>query len=335
MPTTTTRAALAATAALVLLAAGCAGAGSAGERGPSDGGDVAWTTSTDPVAAGGLVWAADDVVHLSDGSTVDVGQPMTTYVVAGDGVYFTPAVEGGGTEHGPMTTASLHFADRDGTTTDTGLTVYAESLGGSGDGRYLGLVDAASGEADSFSGMPQAIAVVVDLTTGERVVESTEVMGDPGKDDLAHDYPETYLRVRFPDADTAYVEGLGEMLHSLPDGSGREVEPFGSPVHDPDDDTNQSDSWMIDRRGDLDVLLSVDGERVRPRTGTERWHLGWWFDDRTVVGVAAPTRGSPTLVTCRVPGGACTPVEGTTGRVLQFPVGSASSDGVDLTGGRS
>ena len=80
-------------------------------------------------------------------------------------------------------------------------------------------------------------------------------MGDPDEDDLAHDYPETYLRVRFPDADSAYVEGLGEdRLYALPDGDGEVVDPIDSPLHDPLDRTNQDGTWTIDDRGDDDVL---------------------------------------------------------------------------------
>lgn len=327
---TRTRSAAIAAVALVLAAAGCSDGG-ADARGTSRGADDAsWTTSTDPLDTRGLVWAADDVVHLADGTTVDVGEAVQTYVVAGDGVYFTQASDDA--DHGPMTTGPLRFADRGGGVVDTGLTVYVESLGSSPDGRYLGLVDATSGPRDDVSDYPQATAVVLDLVTGERVVDSTEGMGDPGEDDLAHDYPETYLRVRFPDADSVFVEGLGGTLYSLPDGEGAPLDPIDSPVHDPSSDTNRPGTWTIDRRGALAVLRSAEGQRVRPRTGTAASYLGWWLDDRTVVGVAQEPGDPATLVTCVVPSGACTPVEGTTGRVLRFPVDRAASVGVDLTG---
>lgn len=329
-------AACVALAAAVLLLAGCSDPSSAGDpagRGSSDPGAAAWT-STDPVDASGLVWASEGVVHLSDGTTVDVGGPITTYVVAGDGVWFTPAEsEEAGTRHSTMTTGPLHVVGRDGEVTDTGVTVYVESLGSSPDGRYLGFVDATSGEEDDFTGTPQATAVVVDLSTGDRVVETTDGMGDPDEDDLDHDYPEVSLSVRFPDAGSAYVQGLdGDRLYTLPAGDAEVVEPIDSPLHDPLDRTNQDGTWTIDDRGGVDVLRSADGQRVRPRTGTASWQLGWWQDAGTVVGAASDGEAA-TLVTCVVPSGDCTPLEGTTGRLLRFPAGVAPSPAVDLRGG--
>jgi hypothetical protein len=335
MPGTGTVARLA-LAAAVLLTAGCSDPSTG--TGPADAGttasDIAAWTSTDPVDTSGLIWAADGVVHLSDGTTIEVGGPLSSYVVAGDGVWFTPAdSEEAGTEHSTVTTGPLHFADRDGEVTDTGLTVYVESIGASPDGRYLGLVDATSGQEDDFSGTPQATAVVVDLSSGERVVDTTDGMGDPAEDDLAHDYPEVHLSVRFPDTGSAYVEGLGEnRLYALPGGESEVVDPVDSPVHDPLDRTNHDGTWTIDDRGDEDVLRSADGERVRPRTGTSQWELGWWQDARTVV-AAASDGGPSTLVTCVVPSGDCTPVEGTAGLLLRFPEGVAPSPAVDLGGG--
>ncbi len=147
-------------AALLLMATACSSTDEGGNpKGGTDGSDeAAWTTSTDPVEAGGLIWASGSVVHLSDGTTIDVGGPLTTYVVAGDGVYFTPADSEDDADHGNMTTGPLHFADRDGEVTDTGVTVYVESIGSSPDGRYLGMIDATSGPRDDFSDYPLATA---------------------------------------------------------------------------------------------------------------------------------------------------------------------------------
>ncbi|SEB77405.1 hypothetical protein SAMN04489844_1031 [Nocardioides exalbidus] len=326
-----TRTTLAASAVLLLLATACASGGGDREApAPSD--DPSWTTSTDPVATDGLVWAEGSVVHLPDGSTVDTGGAMTTYVVAGDGVYFTPA-DGDDVDHANMTTGPLSFADRDGAIVETGLTVYVESLGSSPDGRYLGVVDATSGPEDDFSDYHQATAVVVDLTTGERVVDTTDGMGDPTEDDLAHDYPETNLSVRFPDAGTAYVEGLGGIAYALPGGEGTEVDPIDSPVRSPLDPTSPDGRWRIDDRGAQPVLLSADGERLRPRTGTDSWEPGWWLDDTTVLGVA-PTGpgGTRSVITCVVPDGACTSVEGTAGAVVRLPVDTSPTDLLDLGG---
>ena len=110
------------------------------------------------------------------------------------------------------------------------------------------------------------------------------------------------------------------------------------------DSTSPDGSWAIDDRGEVEVLLSADGERVRPRTGTPRWGLGWWIDDETVVGVAlsGPGRGASvgpddtaTLITCRVPDGACEDVEGTTGQLLRFPSEDSFTGAVDLRGGET
>jgi hypothetical protein len=312
--------------AAVLLASACTSAD--GESAPTD--DESWSTSIDAVPARGLVWASDGVVHLSDGTTVDTGSALTTYVVAGDGVYFTPADSEDDVDHGNMTTGPLHFADRDGEVVDTGLEVYVESLGSSPDGRYLGLVDATSGPEDGFSDYPQATAVVLDLRTGERVVDTTDGMGDPDEDDLAHDYAETFLSVRFPDAASAYVEGLGDHLYSLPGGEVTEVDPIDSPVRSTLERTSPDGGWTIEDRGKVQVLVSADGEVVRPRTGTPQWELGWWLDDSTVLTVAIGDDGQA-LASCRVPDGGCDVVDAATG-LLRLPIDTSTTDTIDLRG---
>lgn len=322
-----------AAAVLALLVAGCNGSPDDAPGPSGAAGDSAWSTSTDPVGGDGFVWAAGSVVHLPDGATVDVGSPLTTYVVAGDGVYFTPAEsDEAGTEHGNTTTGPLRFADRDGTVVDTGLTVYVESLGSSPDGRYLGLVDATSGEDDDF-GTPLATAVVIDLSTGDRVVETTDGMGDPGEDDLIHDYAEIYLRTRFLDDTSVFVEGLGDdRVYSLPDGEGEVVDPIDVRLPSQPDTTSPDGAWAIDDRSEVEVLLSADGQRVRPRTGTPQWDLGWWYDDTTVVGVGR-SGDTRTLILCRVPDGACDDVEGTTGQLVRLPSEDNFTHALDLRGG--
>ncbi|KQV77583.1 hypothetical protein ASC64_01700 [Nocardioides sp. Root122] len=320
----------------MLLTAGC----SDPSTGPTDGGTTAagmaaWT-STDPVDTSGLIWAADGVVHLSDGTTIDVGGPLTTYVVAGDGVWFTPAEsEESAGRHSSTSTGPLHFAGRDGTVSDTGVTVYVESIGSSPDGRYLGFVDATSGPEDDFSGQPRGTAIVVDTTTGERVVETADGMGDPDEDDLEHDYPEVYLGVRFPDNGAAVVEGLGDFFFTLPDGEG---EPLESGFRRPSDPVSPDGEWTIQDRGFDDRVVSANGAPVPIRTGTPRRDLRWWLDEATVVGIAIAGPGAgqdlgpdntATLVTCEVPEGACARVDGTAGARVRFPVG-AGDEGLDL-----
>ena len=342
MPTTGPSPRIALAAAL-LLVAGCSGtSGADPEREPEPTADSpAWATSTDPIDPAGLVWASGSVVHLGDGTTVDVGGPLTTYVVAGDGVYFTPAQsDEAGAEHDNMTTGPLHFADRDGEVTDTGLTVYVESLGSSPDGRYLGMVDATSGPGDRFSDTPQATAVVLDLSSGERVVDTTDGMGDPDEDDLAHDYPEVYLGVRFPDSDSTFVEGLDDRLYALPEGEGESVDAIDVGLREPLDTTSPDGMWAIGDRDFRDRLVPTTGTAVQPRTGTPRWDLRWWLDDTTVVGIAISGPGEGTdlgpentaeLITCRVPDGSCSSVDGTRGQRVRFPVAFGDLD-LDLSG---
>ncbi len=167
-------------------------------------------------------------------------------------------------------------------------------------------------------------------------------MGDPEEQDLAHDYPEIYLRVRFADATSAFVEGWGDdYVYSLPGGDAEVVDQIDVPLPSHGDRTSPDGQWAIDDRGEVEILLSADGERVRPRTGTPRWDLGWWFDATTVVGVSlsGPGRGdsvgpqdTATLMTCRVPDGACQDVAGTTGQLLRFPSEDSFTGAVDLRG---
>lgn len=330
---TTLRAATASAVALTaLLVAGCSEASDDDSSPATD--DSAWATSTDPVDGNGFVWAAGSLVHLPDGTTLDVGSPLTTYVVAGDGVYFTPAEsEESGTEHRSTTTGPLRFADRDGTIVDTGLTVYSESLGSSPDGRYLGLVDSTSGEDDNF-GTPLATAVVIDLSTGDRVVDTTDGIGDPDEDDLVHDYAEVYLRTRFLDDTSVFVEGLDDdRVYSLPEGEGEVVDPIDLRLPSQPGTTSPDGSWAIDDRGEAEGLVSADGRRVRPRTGSPQWDLGWWYDDTTVVGVAR-SGDTRTLILCRVPTGACEDVAGTTGQLVRLPAEDAFTHALDLRGSR-
>jgi hypothetical protein len=85
------------TAAAGVLAMTLAGCGSDdGGGGTEEGGGVKeqsgeWLTSTVPVTTAPLVWEAEGVVHLSDGTEVDLDGAPSSYVVAGDGVFFAEA----------------------------------------------------------------------------------------------------------------------------------------------------------------------------------------------------------------------------------------------------
>ncbi len=326
---------LAAAAALGLLA-GC---------GPDDvGGDgPEWPASSDPVDTTGLIWATGSTVHLSDGTTIDTGRTLGPYVVAGDGVFFTTDAEATGTpaESGP-TPSPLYFADRAGAVTDTGVDAY--TLSASPDGRYLGLLDLTSGEQDEF-GTRQAETVVVDLRTGEEVVRSTAGMGDPDADDLASLYSEAVLGVSRVTDDSAYVEAVGATYaFDLATGEGEPAPDDLDLSYPPfDDRTSPDGAWRIlDDESWQDQLVSADGERATPDSGTARRDLVWWVDDLTVAGfaISGPGTGSQlaaddrgTLMTCVVPSGACEVVEETAGTTVRFPTGTTDYATVTLPGG--
>ena len=97
-----------------------------------------WVTSTDPVSTQGLAWASGSTVRLGDGSTIDTGAEIVSFVVAGDGVYFVGSDGSDDTADSPSwgDLGELRYADRDGRVVDTGLTVdAAASLRASPDGR--------------------------------------------------------------------------------------------------------------------------------------------------------------------------------------------------------
>lgn len=177
-------------AAFVLLVTGC------GDEGDVSGTDksAAWRTSTDPVTTSGLAWAAASTVHLSDGTTIDTGSPVSAFVVAGDGVFFFPpqSEEDAGSADFPV--QELMFGVPGKSPASTGLTLSSSLLAASPDGRYLAAIDTMSGEKDRF-GTPQASVLVFDLETGDETVESTLGMGDPDEDDFADGYSEVELQI--------------------------------------------------------------------------------------------------------------------------------------------
>ena len=301
----------------------------------------AWPVSSDPVDPGGLVWATGSTVHLADGTTIDTGDSLGPYVVAGDGVFFTTDVEASGTprESGPNP-SRLFLAEPDGTVTDTGFDV--ATLAASPDGRYLGVLDLTSGERDDF-GTRQAEVVVVDLTSGEEVVRSTEGMGDPESDDLAALYPEIVLGVARLTEDTAYVEGVGEAwAYDLVTGEG---EPLPDEEQDwerlPGDPVSPDGQWRFSGEGLGAELVPDDGRPVVPDPGTARWFLVYWADDTTAVGYAVSGPDAPRvrpgdrldLMSCVVPTGACDVVEDTAGETIRFPAGAVDATAITLQDG--
>lgn len=339
--------ALAALGALGALA-GCSdtpttgsGAGAPDGADPADAADRAdgaWRTSTDPLPTDGLAWASGSTVHLADGTTIDTGAPLRTFVVAGDGVFFLPAEDPEDEASTGIDEQEVQYAAPGGEVTATGLTLVTRTLAASPDGRFLGGIDAATGEQDDY-GTPVATARVFDLETGEEVVRSAEGMGDPGADDLSVLYENVEIDVAALTADTAYVEVAGGTLaYDLATGDSSEADP-----PEPDATTSPDGAWRVaDRPGLADVLESTDGETVVPRTGGPRWTLSFWADDDTVVGVAVdgPGRGprvdpddTTRLMTCDVPAGRCDVRAETTGQLVVLPAKTAPFNGLQLQDG--
>lgn len=320
------RGTIAALAATILLTAAC-----------SDGGAIAegtWPTTDDPAATDGLIWASGSTVHLPDGSTVDTGErPAGAYVVAGAGVWFASAQpeELEGNE-----LPELRVATPDGVE-DLGVHPGIGTLTTSADGRWLAFID----RLDDGAGAAEA--VVVDLTTGEEVVRSSDGLLPSDTDgadwtDLYEDAPVGMLGVV---DDTAYVRGLDSLVtYDLATGKGSSsaldweairASEWWQSLHRTAPLGNADRSWQIppQRFGATPVLESADGERVTTAlsaastvpdvTGPplDEWSVGGWVDDTTVVGLTPSRDGSsvdwssPVLITCVVPSGACEVVEGT------------------------
>ncbi|MBA3781730.1 MAG: hypothetical protein H0X12_07755 [Nocardioides sp.] len=322
--------------ALVILLTGC-GDGVAGGGSEVSG---PWRTSSDPVETGGLVWAAASSVHLSDGTTIDTGGFVRTFVVAGDGVYYFRAA----TEEEVASVSDAHeellYADGERSGSGTGIHLSVDSLRASPDGRYVAGLDTQSGEKDGY-GTPQAAVVVLDLATGE-VVRSTEGFGDPDRDDLAVDYENAELEVYTLTNDTLYVRGVrGDYAYDPGTGEGTRLAEGEEPPRPGDDELVSPDgAWRIRAsNAGRDQLVSSSGEKVIPKAGSSRWDLDWWADDDTVVGntVSGPGRGEKlgprdimALMACVVPSGACEVYEETVGQVVVYPIGTKDYYGTYL-----
>jgi hypothetical protein len=315
--------ALAGLACLALLSA-CS------DDGPEGGDADAWPTTDHPVDADGLVWASGSEVHLPDGSTIDTGDLAGAYVVAGPGVWFASA-EPGELEQNRL--PELRLATPDGVE-DTGTHPGIGSLTTTTDGRWLAFVDRLE------DGAGPAEAVVVDLSTGEEVVRSDEglVPDDTPDDedwtDLYEDAPVSVLGVV---DDTAYVRGLGDVIaHDLSTGEVETIDPSGTELVEqewfrtlnPEPPLWNADrSWSILEQGfaqPVSELESAAGEQVTtsvPDGAAEEWMVGGWVDDDTAVAITPTQDGadvswtSPALMTCEVPTGECTVLDGTEGGV--------------------
>lgn len=169
-----------------------------------------WRTSDDPVSTEGLAWVAGSTAHLPDGTTIDLGERIRAFAVAGDGVFFVPT-----------DSLDVRFAATDAPVIDTGLAVAAFEIAASPDGRYLATIDTTSGEKDRF-GTPQATVLAFDLETGEQIIDSTLGMGDPATDDFAAGYSESEIGIRGITDTYLYVQGDAASRFDLATGDGEE-----------------------------------------------------------------------------------------------------------------
>ncbi|PKH40650.1 hypothetical protein CXG46_11695 [Nocardioides alpinus] len=289
----------------------------------------AWGTSQDPVATAPLVWESDGVVHLSDGTEVELGGPTSSYVVAGDGVFFVPSASEDAAAAEDVASGEVHFAAPGGEATDTGLRLRADTLRASTDGRYLVGIDVESGDEDEY-GTPVAELVVLDLREGVEVAQTSQGLGDTG-DDLADLYEDAEIGVVAVTDDTAYVDAVDTTLAvDLAGGGTTDAGDVSVPV--PGAPESPDGAWTIRQDGDRAAVLGKDGTAVRLDVPTPRWTLDWWADAETAVGVAVADDGSSALLTCRVPDGACEVPEESTGAVVRFATGATDQLVVRLLG---
>ncbi|WP_193604982.1 hypothetical protein [Nocardioides dongkuii] len=300
-------------AALALLGAvtlaGCGDDADAGEA-------PTWSAADTVLDASGLVWESGGTVHLGDGTTIETGEEVAGYVVAGDGVYLVAAA-GSDATAGPV----LHATPEDpGNPEDTGAVAAPDSLRVSPDGRYLAFLDPETGTQDEY-GTPLGTAVVVDLVEGEEVVRSAAAMGDPGQDDLADLYEDAGAPEVLGLTDrAAYVAGPGAVLaYDLATGEPSEVAPSAADAWDddwflalssPEARTSPGGAWTLAQPADGSParLVPADGGKpVVTRAPYDVYELDSWLDDQTAVGGALDGQ-TDVLLGCTLPTGRCAPL---------------------------
>jgi hypothetical protein len=294
--------------------------------------DAAWRTSTDPVARGGLTWATGSTVHLGDGTTIETGDPVRAFVVAGDGVFYEPASsdEQGSASFGG---GPLMFAAPGDEPVDTGLEARDRAIAVSPDGTTLVLLETDPGRGS-------AVMRFFDLSTGEAFTSEDGMTGDD--EDPEHHLAEAEVHVRGISEESVYASVLeGSYVYDLDTGEGHpaadDEDPPGwsaGPLESPDG------RWRIEQGGTRpDRVVGTDGTSIELRLEGRRPSLSWWADEETVVGTVAlgaargGGAGDPlTLVSCVVPSGECAPQEDSTGRLVLFPAGSSELPGLYLQG---
>lgn len=318
----------AALAAVVMVLGGC---GDPDPAQPTEGSsDIDSLTSTDPVATGPLVWEAHGVVHLADHTEIDLGGLPSSYVVAGDGVFFLAAETDEAAETGSAASGEVRFAAPDQEPVDTGLRVRADTLRASPDGRFLAGIDVESGEEDDY-GTHLAQVVVLDLQEGREVVRSSDGLGDLG-DDLADLYEEIPVAIAAMTDETAYVAGVdGTFAVDLATGDTEDADGTELPL--PGSTDSPDGAWTLRNTDDVRAeILGDDGEPMALAVDAPQWTLDWWADATTAVGVAITSDGSSSLLTCAAPDGTCEVIEASTGAMVRFPTGATDPSVVKLLG---
>ena len=320
------RATVAAWVSVAGLLAGCGDRGA--DEPPIDpAGPPAWRSSDDPVDAAPLVWEADGVVHLGDGTEIDLGGLPSAYVVAGDGVFFVPAADESEAETGSTSSAEVRFAAPGEESVGTGLELRADTLRASPDGTHLLGIDVDSGPEDSY-GTPVAQLVVLDLAEGREVARTSDGLGDTSGD-LADLYEDAGIGVGGVTDTTAYVDGVdGPFAVDLATG---EVADAEDPTPQPGSPQSPDGSWSLRQTDDgRTEVRGRDGEVVPLDTGVPRWTLDWWADADTVVGVAIVDDETSALLSCVVPDGTCEVHEDSIGATVRFADGAAAQPVVEL-----
>lgn len=327
---------LAAAVPLLVIGPALAGCGDDSSDEPRGGG--AWPDATASVETRGLVWASGSTIHLGDGSTLDAGQPIRSFVVARGGAYVVPDT---GSDEQPW--PELIRVTPDGTER-LGVHPESDSLSPSPDGRHLAFLDR-SGERDRYD-TPLAAAVVVDLETGEEVARSSDGMGDPDSDDLTDLYEDATPYVLGVDDEHAWIHTVGDVRSiELATGDIAEVDVEDGITAEPWYDALRTElvaespdgAWTIRPRPDGQVgapeLVPASGRPVATRLSAEdlgvgpldvqpadlSWSLDSWLDATHAAGAAGVTRlGEHTsmLITCAVPDGSCAAVPGSEDALL-------------------
>jgi hypothetical protein len=300
--------------------------------------DTAWSAGSASVETRGLVWASGSTIHLGDGTTLDAGVPIRSYVVAKGGAYVVPDT-GSDDERWP----ELLRVTPDGSE-PLGVHPESDSLTPSPDGGHLAFLDR-SGERDTYD-TPLAEAVVVDLATGREVLRSDDGMGDPATDDLADLYEDATPYVVGVDDEHAWFHTVGDVrsvdlasgeVEEVDDSDGITDQPWYDALHTELVADSPDGAWSIrpprvDEEGAPQLVPDTGAPVTTRLTAADlgfgpldpqpedlSWSLDSWLDATHAVGVAGTiTHGEQTyvIITCAVPDGTCTAVAGTENAIL-------------------